>query len=101
MTRISWAAERVLAAVLRKNEMGELPAKIGVCAAGTGYADCPYQMPARTRADRYRLIDRLIADGLIENKGGRGGAYALQVTDAGREAVRCVRTMSFLKVGRA
>ena len=43
MARISWTAERVLTAVLRKNEMGELPAKIGVCAAGTGYADCPYQ----------------------------------------------------------
>ena len=86
MKRISNAAERVLSAVHEKNKQGELPGKIAVCAAGTGWMDSPYLMPARSRANRYRLIDELIDDGYLVNEGRPNGAYRLRCTDLGRTA---------------
>lgn len=43
-------------------------------------------VPTKTRANQYRLIDDLIARGLVENRGDRT-TYALHVTDAGRVEV--------------
>ena len=46
-----------------------------------------YQLPSRTRAGRYRLIDRLIEDGFLTNSLRPGqewyNVYALQITAAG------------------
>ena len=79
---LSDAARSILREVQRFNTNGYQPAKIEVCAAGT--ARTAYQLPSRTRAGRYRLIDRLISDGFLVNSHERfGGIYALQITPAG------------------
>ena len=51
-------------------------------------------MPARSRANRYRLIDRLIEDGLLENtRGAHAAAYALRITDKGVAVLAGVAAM--------
>ena len=82
---LSDAARSILREVQRFNAAGYQPAKIEVCAAGT--ARTAYQLPSRTRAGRYRLIDRLIKEGYLSNSLRADqewyNVYALQITAAG------------------
>ena len=78
---LSDAALAILREVARFNTNGYQPAKIEVCAAGT--ARTAYQLPSRTRAGRYRLIDRLIEEGYMTNLSHGGRAASLQLLPAG------------------
>lgn len=76
-TRLSATARGLIAEVAAHNERGEYPAKTDI----VGFDG---RNNARTRADRYKLIDRLLAGGYLRDVRTTARAYALQVTPLGR-----------------
>ena len=90
--RITDAVASILARTEWLNEEGETPAKIAIVNAGTAYQDA-YRMPARSRANRYTLVEKMMVAGLLEHVGkvneygNAVGAYALKITDKGLEAL--------------
>ena len=77
-TNLTPTARGLIAEVAAANQRGEYPAKIQI-------VGCDGRNNARTRAERYKLIDRLLAGGRDVRTDRR--AYALQVTDLGRSVI--------------
>lgn len=79
-TRLSATALGLIAEVAAYNGRGEYPAKIRIVTFDG-------RNNARTRSDRYKLIDRLIRDGYLRDTRPAAWAYALQVTPLGRSVI--------------
>jgi hypothetical protein len=79
-TNLTPTAIGLIAEVAACNERGEYPAKIRIVTFDG-------RNNARTRSDRYKLIDRLIRDGYLRDTRPAAWAYALQVTPLGRSVI--------------
>ena len=79
-TNLTPTARGLIAEVAAANQRGEYPAKIRI-------VGCDGRNNARTRAERYKLIDRLLAGGYLRDVRTDRRAYALQVTDLGRSVI--------------
>lgn len=79
MERLGAREESLLDTLMYLNAAeGVQPSKATLVAA-----DDPRPIPNRTRADRYRIIDRLVGRGLVDSLPGSGGAYRLSISGLG------------------